>query len=63
MAALNSRPLSVNRKSPPLTGRRLGLTLGLAALSGVLFALVLPRGATTQFQALVLLPVVWASGC
>lgn len=43
------------RATSSLTGRRLGLTLGLAALSGVLFAVVLPRGATTPFQALALL--------
>ena len=43
------------RASPRLNVHRLGLTLGVAALSGLLFALVLPRGPTTQLQALALL--------
>ena len=55
MAALNSRPSTVGRATPLLDVRRLGWTLGLAALSGVVFALMLPRGATTQGQALALL--------
>ena len=55
MAAPTSRPLTVNRATPRFSARRLGLTLGLTALSGVLFALVLPRGVTTQGQALSLL--------
>lgn len=58
MASSISRPVPatrLNRAAPLLNVRRLGLTLGVAALSGVLFALVLPRGPTTQFQALALL--------
>ena len=55
MAALDSRPATGSRATPLLDVRRLGWTLGLAALSGVVFALVLPRGATTQGQALALL--------
>ncbi|MGY2896405.1 alpha/beta fold hydrolase [Deinococcus sp. UYEF24] len=55
MAAPTSGLFGLNRTTPRFSARRLGLTLGLTALSGVLFALVLPRGVTTQGQALSLL--------
>ncbi|GAA4001469.1 hypothetical protein GCM10022631_10030 [Deinococcus rubellus] len=58
MASSGSRPAPLSilkRTAPHLDARRLGLTLGMAALSGLLSALVLPRGPTTQLQALALL--------